>query len=119
MGAGTSPRLPVVLRSLEELNWWERLQSNHDDLAGLVHELVIKPAWHADALCRQPSTLPATWFPERGDSPKLITAAKLRCAQCPVRDECLEDALADPHREGIWGGTSTAQRAEIRAGRAA
>lgn len=39
------------------------------------------------------------------------------CRTCPVRAECLEYAL-DIGAVGIWGGTTTEQRRQIRARRA-
>jgi WhiB family redox-sensing transcriptional regulator len=45
--------------------------------------------------------------------------AKAVCANCPVSRPCLEMALADPHIEGVWGGTSDKDRRRIRKGLAA
>jgi hypothetical protein len=36
------------------------------------------------------------------------------CEVCPVRQECLEAALADPVLVGLWGGTTDAERRELR-----
>jgi len=36
------------------------------------------------------------------------------CEDCPVRRECLEAALADPELIGLWGGSTEAERREIR-----
>jgi WhiB family transcriptional regulator, redox-sensing transcriptional regulator len=41
------------------------------------------------------------------------------CEGCPVRQECLETALADDSLVGLWGGTTDAERREIRRGRVA
>ena len=40
------------------------------------------------------------------------------CATCPVKAECLAEALANPNavKWGIWGGTSEMQRRSIRRG---
>lgn len=43
------------------------------------------------------------------------------CAACEVRPECLEYALAmekPSYREGIWGGTTAAERQDIATQRA-
>lgn len=32
------------------------------------------------------------------------------CAGCPVRERCLEEALAAPHVHGIWGGKTAEER---------
>ena len=39
--------------------------------------------------------------------------AKLLCADCPVRQECLEHALSVPEPFGVWGGTTPAERAVL------
>lgn len=44
-----------------------------------------------------------------------VPAAKAVCAGCPVRAECLEFALANDERWGVWGGTSERQRRAMRA----
>jgi hypothetical protein len=45
-----------------------------------------------------------------GDAPTAETAAV--CDRCPTRLECLHAGLAERH--GVWGGTSTWDRAGIR-----
>lgn len=44
--------------------------------------------------------------------------AKAICNRCPVKDICLSWALKDPSLRGIWGGTSTYQREQMRRRRA-
>jgi WhiB family redox-sensing transcriptional regulator len=54
------------------------------------------------------------FFPERpGPASK---DARAICAACPVREDCLEDALAydDYDDYGIWGGTTPGERRHIR-----
>ena len=43
-----------------------------------------------------------------------IRAAKSICAVCPVREECLRYALERPDLDGIWGGTTTSERRQLR-----
>jgi WhiB family redox-sensing transcriptional regulator len=66
-------------------------------------------AWQEDALCAQ--TDPEAFFPEKGDSTR---DAKRICAQCTVRAECLEYALKNDERFGIWGGLSERERRRLR-----
>ena len=66
-------------------------------------------AWQADALCSQ--TDPEAFFPEKGGSTR---DAKKICAQCEVKAECLEYALANDERFGIWGGLSERERRRLR-----
>ena len=39
--------------------------------------------------------------------------AKAICGECPVRQACLEHALAHREREGIWGGATERERRRI------
>lgn len=36
--------------------------------------------------------------------------AKAICADCPVREQCLEHALRTPEQYGIWGGMTPRER---------
>lgn len=36
------------------------------------------------------------------------------CATCEVREECLEYALANDERFGIWGGLSERERRKLK-----
>ncbi|MCW1249874.1 WhiB family transcriptional regulator [Acaricomes phytoseiuli] len=66
-------------------------------------------AWQADALCAQ--TDPEAFFPEKGGSTR---DAKKVCSTCTVRAECLEYALSNDERFGIWGGLSERERRRLR-----
>ena len=66
-------------------------------------------AWQADALCAQ--TDPEAFFPEKGGSTR---EAKRICEGCEVRSECLDYALANDERSGIWGGLSERERRKLR-----
>ncbi|MBL5975609.1 MAG: WhiB family transcriptional regulator [Candidatus Leucobacter sulfamidivorax] len=66
-------------------------------------------AWQADALCAQ--TDPEAFFPEKGGSTR---EAKRICEGCEVRSECLDYALANDERFGIWGGLSERERRKLR-----
>src|SRR5215203_5887957 len=57
--------------------------------------------WQERALCAQ--TDPEAFFPEKGGSTR---EAKKVSLSCDVRGECLEDAVAQDERVGIWGGLS-------------
>ena len=58
---------------------------------------------------------PDLFFPERGASTR---EAKEVCRGCVVRDQCLEYALANGEKFGIWGGLSERERRRIRRQRA-
>lgn len=65
--------------------------------------------WQSDALCAQ--TDPEAFFPEKGGSTR---DAKKVCGSCNVRSQCLEYALANDERFGIWGGLSERERRRLR-----
>ena len=66
-------------------------------------------AWQSDSLCAQ--TDPEAFFPEKGGSTR---DAKKICASCEVRTRCLEYALENDERFGIWGGLSERERRKLR-----
>lgn len=41
------------------------------------------------------------------------TAAKMVCARCPVREACLDFALATREPHGIWGGLTESERRRL------
>jgi WhiB family redox-sensing transcriptional regulator len=77
-------------------------------------------SWREQAACRgmDPAEAMRIFFPARGER---NAEARSYCVRCPVRQECLDDALADPATgdHGVRGGTSERQRRRIRAQRAA
>lgn len=66
-------------------------------------------AWQVDALCAQ--TDPEAFFPEKGGSTR---DAKKVCSACHVKQECLDYALANDERFGIWGGLSERERRKLK-----
>ena len=65
--------------------------------------------WMVDARCLDAD--PEAFFPEKGGSTR---EAKRICADCPVTESCLEYALANDERFGIWGGLSERERRRVR-----
>jgi WhiB family redox-sensing transcriptional regulator len=65
--------------------------------------------WQERALCAQ--TDPEAFFPEKGGSTR---EAKKVCTSCEVRSECLDYALANDERFGIWGGLSERERRKLK-----
>jgi WhiB family redox-sensing transcriptional regulator len=43
-----------------------------------------------------------------------IQAAKAVCQRCQVQDACLQFALETNQQDGIWGGTTEAERRRVR-----
>jgi len=69
--------------------------------------------WKSRANCM--GVDPDLFFPERGMSTR---EAKEVCRGCVVREDCLEYALANGEKFGIWGGLSERERRRIRRARA-
>lgn len=67
--------------------------------------------WEEQALCRniEDQTL---FFPEHNN--RSPAKAKRMCARCPVQSQCLESALINDERFGIWGGMTEKERLTLR-----
>lgn len=64
--------------------------------------------WQRDALCAQAD--PDAWFPEQSNpAPAQVFTV---CGRCPVRRSCLAAALLR-HEEGVWAGTTEADRRHL------
>ena len=97
--------------------------SAHLDFAARAHLSVVPDAidlttmpgdedqWQERALCAQ--TDPEAFFPEKGGSTR---EAKRICLGCEVKDSCLDYALANDERFGIWGGLSERERRRLKRG---
>ena len=66
--------------------------------------------WHNDAACKGMGA--ELFFPLVGDH-KQAQAAKRICATCPVREDCLEDALESGQSHGVWGGLTVRERRRL------
>lgn len=72
--------------------------------------------WWELAACQ--TVDPELFFPvtESGPATTQVARAKAVCARCRVRQQCLDYAMASRSVDGIWGGTSEAERHVLRAG---
>lgn len=90
-------------------------------LRALLFDGAGVPTWHALAACAV--TDESVFFCESGVDPQRhLDRAKRVCASCPVRSECLEDALAwelPSARVGVRGGLSAAERQRLHLDRTA
>jgi WhiB family redox-sensing transcriptional regulator len=70
--------------------------------------------WASQGACLDSD--PDLFFPITASGPALqqITQAKAICTRCPVRQECLQFALATHQVHGVWGGTSEEERQVLR-----
>jgi hypothetical protein len=64
--------------------------------------------WMDLALCA--TTAPDAFFPEGNESAAI---AKAICARCPVKQECLDYAVATRENEGVWGGLTPSERRKL------
>ena len=60
-------------------------------------------SWRKLAACQ--GVDPEVFYPVSDEDDE---EAKVICAVCPVRQACLEHALAHREREGVWGGSHRA-----------
>ena len=69
----------------------------------------LRDGWKQAAACEgAPSDI---FYPENEFE---TAAAKAICATCPVRGLCLESALRNKERYGVWGGLTPRERARLR-----
>lgn len=75
---------------------------------------IADPApWKADGSCGQIGPADAVFFPGKSGSTQ---AAKRVCSRCPVKEQCLQYAIDNDIREGVWGGTTEQERAKLEHG---
>lgn len=64
---------------------------------------------------------PDAFFPEDYDERVVQNEqrriAKALCAECPIKVQCLDYAMATNEVYGIWGGLSYQQRSQLRRGK--
>ena len=65
-------------------------------------------AWRKQANCK--GIDPEVFFPATDEEAE---EAKSICSSCTVRVACLEFALAEREREGVWGGATERERRRI------
>jgi len=87
---------------------------SHATNPGVIDDDENPLSWQTDALCAQ--TDPEAFFPEKGGSTR---DAKKICTTCEVKSQCLDYALANDERFGIWGGLSERERRRLRRARTA
>jgi WhiB family redox-sensing transcriptional regulator len=65
--------------------------------------------WASQAACAGQG--PDVFF---DDAPAVVAQAKALCLTCPVRQCCLDLALACPSLQGVWGGLTEEERSMLR-----
>jgi WhiB family redox-sensing transcriptional regulator len=69
---------------------------------------LLTASWRKRAACG--GIDPEVFYPPTDEDAE---EAKAICAICPVRQACLEHALANREREGVWGGATERERRRI------
>jgi WhiB family redox-sensing transcriptional regulator len=69
-------------------------------------EYALCRAWDADLFC-----VPDGVSPSRKRAQE--TKAKGICQTCPVRERCLDEAMARGEQYGVWGGLDAEERREL------
>lgn len=115
IGPGEVIHLPPVLTgdARQRREQHEKTQRAAEALGELIwaaqHDGSDTENWEDLAECRYID--PEVWFPEKGGS---AARAKRICANCPVRTECLDQAISNDERFGVWGGKDYAERKAIK-----
>ncbi len=73
------------------------------------YEAANRDGWRQVAACRGAAA--RAFYPETEAG---VRRAKAICARCPVTQFCLELALRNRERHGIWGGMTDRERARYR-----
>ncbi|HXW44538.1 MAG TPA: WhiB family transcriptional regulator [Streptosporangiaceae bacterium] len=74
-------------------------------------------SWWDLAACQRVD--PELFFPVSHTGPAQLQEARAKavCAQCVVRTECLDYAMATHQVHGVWGGLGENERRKLRASR--
>jgi WhiB family redox-sensing transcriptional regulator len=104
----------IVMKGYSGLPVYTYEDAKKAEAEGLVSFDMVMPSagdleWQERALCAQ--TDPEAFFPEKGGSTR---EAKRVCTTCDVRVDCLEYALKNDERFGIWGGLSERERRRLK-----
>lgn len=87
-------------------------QPGRAPIVGAPEFSVPDEPWISESVCSE--TDPEAFFPEKGGS---IKDAKRICwNSCPVREDCLQYALTNDERFGVWGGYSEKERRRLKRG---
>jgi WhiB family redox-sensing transcriptional regulator len=73
--------------------------------------------WQIKAACRGPQAavfFPPSYFERKDEKLERETRAKAICAQCAVREPCLDFAIEIKEPHGIWGGLNELERKNLR-----
>ena len=84
-----------------------------------ANQMQTAPTWHDGAACADHLN-DEIWFPHwQAQIPAALRQAQAICNRCPVFEACLLRAVGHPdsndwERDGLWAGTTPAQRLIMR-----
>lgn len=115
-GAAESARLVAAL-ALDACSWCHLAWSDeHEeeiprDMTSLQYQ--SPGSWQSNAACA--GDMGSMFYPpvraeRKGLRVSRERRAKAVCTSCPVRDDCLDHALVNDERYGIWGGMTGKER---------
>ena len=68
--------------------------------------------WRTEAACTGVDS--DLFFPASEEDSAATAQAKAICAECPVREACLQYALSTNQSAGVWGGLDAGERRRMR-----
>ena len=74
----------------------------------------VNEDWMTEAACKVLNIPPVLFFQEIGRRPSVTEVAVRVCNSCHVKDECLDYAIANNIKDGIWGGLTARERKQTR-----
>ena len=79
-----------------------------------LSDLMWEPdvSWREQAACSGVDS--DIFFPASEDDEQATGQAKAICQECPVREACLQYALATNQSAGVWGGLDAGDRRRMR-----
>ncbi len=101
----TEDMAKVLASEDHRMRYYSSLTATDAQPVDLLTLLGHRPAWHADALCREYPGV--SFYPERGQP---TGPAKAICGRCAVRQDCEAAARANAEEFGVWGGLSAQER---------
>jgi WhiB family redox-sensing transcriptional regulator len=80
-----------------------------------LHEAACRPSTNGiNPFVHEPDAVVAEAFFPLAGAAHTTELAKRVCDHCPVRSDCLKDALGNGTDDGIWGGLTADERRELR-----
>jgi WhiB family transcriptional regulator, redox-sensing transcriptional regulator len=66
------------------------------------------------ALCKTLQMSPDLFFQRRGEFKNVVVrSVKTVCSHCHVQEDCLEYAIENNIKYGLWGGTTRTERVKL------